>query len=263
MRLSATGKLSRLNPKHAARELNLGGHPPGRGRVCRGRSPAIGEVLKIDPQCADAYNNLGVTHVEQGQLDEALAYYGQARRLKPRNAGYHSNLLYCLIYPPDYDSRALLKAHRGWESEHARALAARQNFRPFANDRSGNRRLRIGYVSPDFRDHVVGRNFWPLLCNHDPDQFDITLYANCARGDWLTELMRKRAGRWRWITGMTDEQVARRIEEDGIDILVDLALHMNGGSLLGVCPQASRRCRCEDLRGAIREPPASPPSITA
>ncbi len=102
----------------------------------------------------------------------------------------------------------------------------------FANNPSPERRLKIGYISPDFRDHVVGRTVWPLVSRHDRRHFDITLYANVAKPDAMSALFRQTADHWRDITNLHDQQVAELITRDGIDILVDLTLHMAGNRLL-------------------------------
>jgi predicted O-linked N-acetylglucosamine transferase (SPINDLY family) len=191
---------------------------------------AYQQALLLKPDYADAHSNLGNARRDQGRLDDAIAGYQQARRLKPDEQVYHANLLGTLIYHPHYDSRAIYEEHCRWQRDHALALAPAQPS--FANDPSPDRRLRIGYVSPDFSGHVVGRNIWPLLRNHDHGQFDITLYANLARGDPMTEQFQKCADHWSPIAGLPDQRVADRIRQDGIDILVDLAVHTLGNRLL-------------------------------
>src|SRR5262249_50171813 len=119
---------------------------------------------------------------------------------------------------------------RRWNQQHAEPL--KQFIQPHTNLPDPQRKLRIGYVSADFRDHIVGRNIWPLLRNHDHEQFDITLYANQTCADALTERFRQCADHWCIIAGWPDEQVAERIRRDRIDVLVDLALHTAGNRLL-------------------------------
>ncbi len=92
--------------------------------------------------------------------------------------------------------------------------------------------MRIGYVSPDFRQHVVGYNLLPLLREHDHEAFEIYCYSNGTQEDALTERFRSLADSWRNIGAMSDETAAQRIREDGIDILVDLTMHMAGSRLL-------------------------------
>src|SRR5262249_11791338 len=100
------------------------------------------------------------------------------------------------------------------------------------NDRDPNRRIRIGYVSPDFRTHVVGMNMLPLLKAHDHSQVEVFCYADVRRPDSMTEQCRATADEWRDILSKTDEQVADVIRADKIDILIDLTLHMAHNRLL-------------------------------
>jgi predicted O-linked N-acetylglucosamine transferase (SPINDLY family) len=180
------------------------------------------QALTHDPNYADAHNNLGNAFKDQGSLDEAIACFQRARQLKPDMAQYHSNLLGAMLYHPAYDAAALRQEHRRWEEQHALSLKPAPTF---AHDPSPERRLRIGYVSADFRDHVVGRNLWPLLHKHDHRQFEVTLYGDLAYGDALTQKFQQCADTWCSIAAWPDERVARQIREDRIDILVDLGLH--------------------------------------
>lgn len=116
-----------------------------------------------------------------------------------------------------------------WAKQHADPL--KHKIRPHANDRDPDRRLRIGYVSPDFRDHVVGQNLLPLFRQHDHSRFEIFCYSNNARSDPMTEQFRGYAHVWRSISGQPNAPVAELIRHDRIDILVDLALHMARGRL--------------------------------
>src|SRR5262249_49581983 len=184
------------------------------------------ETLRLKPDHVEAYLNLGNVRKDQGRLDDALAAYRAALRIKPDAAHIHSNLVLALNYHPDYDARAIQEAYARWSQQHAEPL--KKLIRACANRPDPERRLRIAYVSADFCDRPVGTNIWPLLRNHDHDQVEITLYANVNDADTMTELFRKRADRWCCITGWPDEKVAQRIRQDGIDILVDLALHTSG-----------------------------------
>ena len=151
----------------------------------------------------------------------------------------HSNLIGTLHFHPDYDAAAILQEARRWGRQRAEA---HRYIQTHANDRDPERRLRIGYVSPDFCDHVVGRNMLPLLRRHDRKSFEIFCYANVLRPDSLTAELRSGRDAWRDILAMPDDQVAAMIREDRIDILVNLALHMAGNRLLGFA-RKPRPCR--------------------
>jgi predicted O-linked N-acetylglucosamine transferase (SPINDLY family) len=227
--IAAFEQALRLKPDYAGAHNNLGIHLCRKGLTDEAIA-SIQRALRLKPDYANAYKNLGTALKDQGRLDEAIAYYQRARQLKPDEQTFHSALLGSLHYHPGYDGRALFEEHRRWEREHAQPLA--RGARPFANDPSPERRLRIGYVSPDFCDHVVGRNVWPLLRHHDHSQFAVTLYANLTPGDAMTGQFQKCADHWCGIAGWPDDRVADRVRQDGIDVLVDLALHTAGNRLL-------------------------------
>jgi len=120
--------------------------------------------------------------------------------------------------------------HDAWNRIHAQPLAPL--IPKHANDRSPGRPLRIGYVSPDFRDNVVARNLLPIFRHHDKSQFKLYLYRTAPLQDAVTDQFRALADGWRDITFLSDDQAAALIQQDGIDILVDLSLHMAGNRLL-------------------------------
>jgi protein O-GlcNAc transferase len=191
---------------------------------------AFKQAIQFQPDLAVAYNNLGVALKSTGQIDEAVAAFGQAVRLRPDHAYAHSNLVYALPLHPAYDDGMIQEELRRWNKQHAEPLG--RFIRPHTNNRDPDRRLRIGYVSPDFRDHVVGQNLLPLLREHDRGQVEIFCYANMAEGDALTEQIRNHADTWRRILRLSDLQAVELIQRDRIDILVDLALHTGTNRLL-------------------------------
>ena len=94
------------------------------------------------------------------------------------------------------------------------------------------RKLRVGYVSADFRCHSLSYFIEPLFAHHDRVRFELYCYSNTRRTDEVTDRLRNYAIQWRDITALSDEAAARRIEEDGIDILIDLSGHTAGNRLL-------------------------------
>ncbi|MGA3067765.1 MAG: tetratricopeptide repeat protein [Tepidisphaeraceae bacterium] len=171
-----------------------------------------------------ASNNLAAALKDTGRLDEALECINQAIGGEPENAAVASNRLFMLHFHPAYDAASLLEEHVQWNEKYAKSLAG--EIRVHANDRSPGRRLRIGYVSADFRQHPVGLAIEPVLRNHDRRQFEIFCYSNSTTDDAVTRRIRGVADHWQVIAGMTDEKVADLIRENQIDILVDLSLHM-------------------------------------
>ena len=191
---------------------------------------AARRAIALKPDYAEAHNNLGNALKDDGQLDEALAAYRRAVTLNPRSAGAHSNLVLSMHYHPDFDASAIFQECRRWNRQHAEPL--KKFIQPHRNDRRPGRRLKIGYVSPDFREHPVGRFLLPLLAHHNKDDFEIFAYAQAAVPDSTTARLRSCVDVWRNTLGLSDAQVADLVYQDQIDILVDLAMHTSGNRLL-------------------------------
>ena len=195
--------------------------------------PAIAvfsEAVRLRPGFAGAWNNLGTALIDTGQVEPAIAAFRRAVALEPDNSSMDSALVFALHYDPRSSASSVFDEHVRWNRRHAEPLARR--VKPHLNDRGPDRRLRIGYVSPDFRDHPVGRFLLPLLENHDREQFEIFCYCDVARPDAITLRCESLADQWRKIAGMRHDAVAQQIRDDRIDILVDLSGHTSGNRLM-------------------------------
>jgi protein O-GlcNAc transferase len=188
------------------------------------------QVLGLKPNDWVALNNVAAAYVYQARLDDAIACYHQALSADPSCIQAHDNLLFTLQFSPDYDAAAILAECRRWNQEHAAPLE--RFIEPHTNDRKPDRRLRIGYVSPDFRQHVLTMFMLPLFESHDRQQFEIFCYSDVASPDFVTARLRPLANAWRDIHAISDEQVAARVRRDAIDILIDLKAHGERNRLL-------------------------------
>jgi predicted O-linked N-acetylglucosamine transferase (SPINDLY family) len=187
-------------------------------------------AIELQPGFAHAWNNLGNALKDQGLIPEAIAAYRRAVDLDPAFALADSNLVYTHSFLPESDDRTIDGQLRRWNRQHAEPLA--QSIRPHDNDRTPDRRLRIGYVSPDFRLHPVAQFLLPLLESHDHQRFEIFLYASMSVHDAISDRCRAQADAWRDVFALSDEQLAGAIRRDEIDVLVDLAMHTAGNRLL-------------------------------
>ena len=120
--------------------------------------------------------------------------------------------------------------YRGWDR--ARSASAPAARRRFTIDRSPARRLQIGYVSPDFRQHAVALFAEALLAAHDRTAIELFCYAEVSSPDAVTGRFKALADHWRSTVGMNDVDMAELIRRDRIDVLVDLAGHTGGNRLL-------------------------------
>ena len=184
---------------------------------------ACRQAIALNPDYPEAHSNLGNILKDAGLLDEAVTCFRRALELDPTRSAIHSNLLLTLTYHPGFDAQAIAKEQHRWNRQHGEPL--RSLLEPHANERNPNRRLRIGYVSPDFREHAVGYNLAPLLAHRNCEDFEVFCYAQVARPDALTERFRSSADHWCNTIGLTNEQLAAQIRADRIDILVDTASH--------------------------------------
>ncbi|CAN5530946.1 tetratricopeptide repeat protein [soil metagenome] len=191
---------------------------------------ACRKAVALAPDFAQAHSNLSNLLREAGQGDEAIANARRAIELKPDYADAHSNLLLINTYRAGVDPAQLAADHRKWSQQHAEPLL--QFIQPLQNNRDPDRKLRVGYVSSDFRDHVIARFMQPLLANHDHAQFEVYCYAQVGMPDKVTDRLRKHATVWRSLIGLSDTQAAELIRQDGIDLLIDLAGHTATNRLL-------------------------------
>ncbi|MCA9051433.1 MAG: hypothetical protein KDA89_21995, partial [Planctomycetaceae bacterium] len=155
-------------------------------------------------------------------FDESLEAQRLAAELAPDNHSYQSAYLYAVSLSPLLSPKEVFQRHAEW----GRRIEAQ--VRPMAvhhNERSADRKLRVGYVSPDFRGHAVMRFVLPFLEAHDRDRFDIVLYSETAQEDRSTQTAVALADAFIRTREMSDEALAKQIQSDGIDILVDLAGH--------------------------------------
>jgi protein O-GlcNAc transferase len=186
-------------------------------------------AIEIQPGVADIHNNLASALKHIGEFDQAEHEYRKAIELHPGFPQAHSNLIMLMHYQPGKTPQNILHEMRAWNNQHARPLASLR--KPLSINRDPHRKLRIGYVSPDFTGHIVGLNLLPLFLNHDRDQFEIYCYSNVASEDQFTNKFQS-VSHWRNIRPMTDESAAELIRQDQIDILVDLAGHTADNRLL-------------------------------
>lgn len=216
-------RLVRLAPDHGPSRYNLGDLALSAGRLGLARRE-LAAALALMPGHAGVLGDLANLHVAEARAMTGLPWFDRLLRLVPGLQPGWSNQLFALhAAAPGEDQ--IYAAARGWAS---RLPAAK--IRPARRRR---RRLRIGYVSPDFREHSVAAFIEPLLAAHDREAVEVHAYAELPRPDAVSARLRALADCWRDTHGIVDEELAQRIRDDEIDILVDLAGH-SGANRLGV-----------------------------
>jgi predicted O-linked N-acetylglucosamine transferase (SPINDLY family) len=186
-------------------------------------------ALKLKPDYADAHNNSGNVRVEMGKIPEALESYRKALEFNPSFAVAHSNLLLTLNYQSVGDLSSKYHSASAWWRHHGLPVYNSVNHK---NSDDSIRRLKIGYVSPDFRRHSVSFFFLPLIQHHNRQLVEVYCYSDVKSSDDVTGKISHLTDQWRPVSGLSDEVVAEQVRKDGIDILVDLAGHTAENRLL-------------------------------
>ena len=218
--------------------------------TCQGRFSEALRVLKCAtgaaPWYSEAYNNLGVLYRDVGMIEEAIEAYDRCLSIDPaaRNAG--QNRLLALNYIYSGRERVVSDAHREWGRRFGSlqgAAVGEAGEAPPARAGRGAGPLVVGYISPDFFVHSVSYFIEaPLRC-HDPARVRVVVYSATARQDGKTAMFRSLAEEkgwlWRDVQGSSEEDIARAVRADGVDVLVELTGHTANNRLGVLCHRAA------------------------
>ena len=215
-----------VDPRSVSANVNL-------SRACRdaglldAAAQAARAALRLDPSGREAANNLGNALRSQGRVRDAIPLFRRAAEggEDPRPA---SNRLCCEQYAEGVSPRRLLRLHREWAARYA---AGPQSAFAWPNERTADRPLRVGLVSPDFAAHPVGLFLRGSLAAVRPDALRLHFYSDRAARDSVARELRSLPGLWAETAGLSDGRLARRIREDRVDVLIDLAGHTRGNRL--------------------------------
>ena len=210
----------RLAPRDAGVECNLAHALLDLGRVTEAERHAD-SILEREPGHPEAHLMRGFALVHQARIDEAFEAFMKAHALAPGLPAAIGNALFASLYGDRRDAAALLELHRKLAQRIVPCAEPRRRWR---RDRSADRVLRVGYVSPDLRAHPVGFFFEPVLAHHDRGQVFPICYSSGAP-DGVTQRLRSHAALWHDCFGESNEALLARIEADQVDILVDLSGH--------------------------------------
>lgn len=188
------------------------------------------ECLAIKPDYLPILMNYGLALGSLGKVEEAIEAFGTLVAKAPQAHTARSNHIFFSHYRDDISSREMFDLYREWNRVHAAPVTPTKPV--FTNARDAGKRLRIGYVSPDFCVHSCMLFLTSLYENHDRRQVEVFSYSNVDRSDGITDWVRERSDGWRDINGKNEGEVAEQIRADGIDILIDLAGHTGRNSLL-------------------------------
>ncbi len=184
------------------------------------------KAVAKEPENIKYQVNLAVDIIHLGNIQQGIDMLKDAVEKDPSNILAHSKLLFYLHYLSAPDPQMLFEEHKKWGRIHCPTTLAKTAH---DNNPDPHRKLRIGYISPDFRMHSIAYFFAPLLERHDSNVVEVYGYADVAKPDKFTEYLKKQFYHYRNISRLGDEQIIEIIEKDKIDILVDLAGHTTDG----------------------------------
>ena len=224
-----------VKPDFAEAHSNLALAARGAGELTEAMEN-LERALALQPGSAEIHMNFGNLLIEQGRPDEAVAHYRQALAManyqsapdiKPGHSKTFSNLLLSVHYYAKYSNADVFRYGRQFAEQIETGLTQSD----FSDSADPERRLRIGYVSADFRNHPVGYFLGKVIPAHNRSSVEVFCYSNGTRTDEMTGRLRAASDHWRSVAGMSDARVANLVREDGIDVLVDLSGHSAGNRL--------------------------------
>ncbi len=210
----------RLQPDLAVAWSNLGlSLLEQSGRVAEGME-CLEKALQVDPFLSAASGARALGLLRLHKPDEALDLYNSLLWMEPANARIVSARNMVLNYLPGQDRRSVFESHKEFG-----ALFPDSGFQVYFNPPEPGKKLRVGFVSPDFRQHSVAYFLKPLLQHLDPEKIETILYHCHPKRDSMTAELRALAKDWRPLAGLDDEAAAGIVRKDAPDVLVDLAGH--------------------------------------
>jgi len=218
--LESYQRIMLLEPGQTRVLFNIGKTLQALGRMDEAAT-TYAKVVALGPELDEAHRNLGTVLMDMGRMEEAITSFRQALVARPDNFNANLNLLMALHYATGYSPEAVFAEYQAFAARFEAPL--RSGWHPHDNVRDSGRKVRIAYVSGDFREHAVSCFFEPILRQHDRSQFELFCYYNYGVADKTTERIRVLADHWCACSGLSDDELAQRIRDDGIDILMDLS----------------------------------------
>lgn len=217
-----------LVPHYAVAHNNLGNTLVKQGRL-HAAMASYQEALRYDPDLGEAYVNLSWTYKEHGMIEEDVACLRRYLKRHPENHRAHSDMLFSMNYDPAYSQEQLYAAACNWWQQHAPDRKKVFSHPP----PPPGQKLKIGFLSPDFREHPVGTFLLPLFTALDKEKVSLCCYAEMREPqmDSLSRQLREQASAWFSTAGVPPSEAASRISQDQLDILIDLAGHSAGNRL--------------------------------
>ncbi len=189
-------------------------------------------ILAKDPKHVNALLNMGNWFSDQARSEEALDMFGKALQVDPSKAIAYTNSLWSMVHSTEVGSQDVLAMAQAFDRNLCQQYRREDDFAD--RDRAPDRKLRIGWLTSDMRNHPVAAFVVPFLAFLDRAQVETVIYSNSMSADSVTEMAKKGADKWRDVIALGNDALADLIRADEIDILVDLNGNTEGNRLLAV-----------------------------
>ena len=190
----------------------------------------IKRAIELKPNFSDAYRNLALIYDEFGNHNLSSEYLEIAKDLDPNLFSKDPDyILYNSNYSPKMNAEEIYEFYKEYNKKFG--LPLQKEWKPFPHFKEAKKKLKIGYVSPDFKKHSVQNFLLPTLAHHDHQKFKIYAFAEISKEDLVTEQYQSFVDYWIPTKGLTDQEMNEKIRNLEIDVLVDLAGHTNGNRM--------------------------------
>jgi protein O-GlcNAc transferase len=215
----------RLRPDVAGGHFSLGRLAWTLGRTDRALVVLEAGVVRA-PADPDLHNLVGLVYKDLARIEPAVASFKRAIELVPRAQEAHSNLVYNLSFDPRQDDLGILHEARRWAVMHRAEVERPRSRTDFSCSRDPLRTLRVAYLGPTLRDHIIGRLLVPVLEQHDRERVEVFCFSDDPSFDEVSARLKAASRHWEQVASLDDAQLARRVQEHRIDVLVDVNMHM-------------------------------------
>jgi len=188
----------------------------------------LNKAIKLNPNYAQAFNNKANVLDDLWRPAEAIRNYEKCIQIAPDFSDAYSNRAFALNYCNNISQMEIFNKHKEFENVFGGLQKIKKNTYV---DRIKNQRLKVAYLSPDFKDHSVAYFFQPLLKSHNKENIEIYCYYNNSKIDDVTKSIMSEVEHWHTIFKFNDIEVVDLIRNENIDILVDLAGHTRNNRL--------------------------------
>jgi len=219
-------KAIELDPSHAIAYVNYATSLLRFGRLSEAKE-LLDRSLDLDPDQSITLSNLGRYYYEIGEFGKSGEAYELSLELDPNNRQALTSLAATQIIRDDVEDAYIFELHKRVADDLEKIVSV-NTIQELLDSREASDKLRVGFVSADFRRHSVAYFIEPLLEKLNRDRFSIHLYSGVIRKDSVTNRIEKLADSWKDVANTSQDILSQRIQEDGIDVLIDLSGYTDG-----------------------------------